>query len=120
MRETSPEFTPEYEQQQHYKRLRAMRPEPQRKPRATKQKKLKLRSVKRIEIIQMADLPRYHYEVWADFDDSDSELLQRDYVRGLKNAVQMAIEKWGHGHSIVLCRWHPRKHLPAVVISTGA
>ncbi|WP_419636304.1 hypothetical protein, partial [Thiolapillus sp.] len=26
----------------------------------------------------MADMPRYHYEVWADFDDGDCELLQDD------------------------------------------
>ncbi len=119
MRETSPEFTPEYERQQHYKRLRAMRPAPKRKPRAAKQKKLQLRSIKRIEVIQMAELSRYHYEVWADFDDGDSELLQRDYVHGLKNAVRMAIEKWGR-HRIELCRWHPKKHRPLLVISDGA
>lgn len=120
MRETSHEFTPEYERQQHYKRLREMRPAPKRKPRAGTQKKLKLRTVTRIEIIQMADLPRYHYEVWADFDDGDSELLQRDYVHGLKNAVRMATDKWGHRRRIELCRWHPKKHLPLLVISASA
>jgi hypothetical protein len=120
MREISPEFTPEYERQQHYKRLREMRPAPKRKPRTVKQKKLKLRSVKRIEVIQMADLPRYHYEVWAEFDDGDSELLQHDYVHGLKNAVRMAFEKWGGQHRVDLCRWHPRKHRPLLVISGDA
>lgn len=120
MRETSPEFTQEYEQQQHYRRLREMRPVPKRKSRAAaKQKKIKLRTVNRIEVIQMADLPRYHYEVWAIIVDGDSELLQRDYVHGLKNAVRMAIEKWGR-HRIDLCRWHPRKHRQRLVISGGA
>ena len=119
MRETSPEFSLEYEQQQHYKRLREMRPAPKRKPRAGQQKKLKLRTVKRIEVIQMADLPRFHYEVWADFDDGDSELLQRDYVHGLKNAVRMATKKWGRNR-IELCRWHPKKHRPLLNISGDA
>jgi len=119
MRETSSEFTPEYEQQQHYKRLREMRPAPKRKPRAAKQKQMTLRTVNRIEVIQMADMPRYHYEVWEDFDDGDSELLQRAYVHGLKNAVALAVEKWGR-HRIELCRWNPRKHKPLLVISVGA
>lgn len=119
MRKNSPEFTPEYEQQQHYRRLRAARPAPKSKPRAAKQKALKLRTIKRIEVIQMADLPQYHYEVWADFDDGDSELLQRDYVHGLKNAVRLAIEKWGH-RRVELCRWHPKKHRPLLVIVGGA
>lgn len=118
MRETSPEFTPEYERQQHYKQAREMRPAPKMKPRAGTQKRLKLRTVARIEVIQMADLPRYHYEVWADFDDGDSELLQSDYVHRLKNAVRMAVERWGR-HRIELCRWHPRKHRPRLVISGG-
>ncbi|WP_419616228.1 hypothetical protein, partial [Thiolapillus sp.] len=29
----------------------------------------------------MADMPRYHYEVWADFDDGDCELLQQACLR---------------------------------------
>jgi hypothetical protein len=121
MRENSPEFSPEYERRQHYKRLRELRPKPKPRPRhAKKQKNLDLRIITRIEVIQMADLPRYHYEVWADFDDGRSELLQNDYVHGLKNVVRMANEKWGSGHRIELCRWHPRKHVPPMVINGAA
>ena len=121
-RETSPQFTPEYEHRQHYIRLEAMRPALQRQPTPVKQQqqRLALRAVKRIEVIHMADLPRYHYEVWADFDDGGSELLQRDYVRGLKHAVRMAAEKWGGGHRMELCRWRPTKRLPNMVIGGGA
>ena len=120
MRETSPEFSQEYERQQHYKRLRELRPSPKPKPCPAKQKKLELKTITKIEIIQMADLPRFHYEVWADSDDGKTELLQNDYVHGLKNAVRMAKEKWGDGHRIELCRWHPRKHLPKMIISGSA
>ena len=95
MPESSPEFSPDYERQQHHKRLRELRPAPKPCPRPAKQEKLKLLTVTRIEVIQMADMPRYHYEVWADFDDGDCELLQDDYVHGLKNAVRMATLKWG-------------------------
>jgi len=114
-REHSPEFCPEYEQQQHYRRLRQMRPAPKRRPCTARQKTLKLRRVTRIEVIQMADLPRFCYEVWADFDDGDSELLQDDYVHGLRNAVQAAKAKWGD-HRIELCRWHPKTRKPLLVI----
>ncbi|HHL71912.1 MAG TPA: hypothetical protein ENJ29_05300 [Bacteroidetes bacterium] len=117
MRETSPEFSHEYELQQHYRRLRQESKPPKPRSRPAGQKKLELKTVTRIEVIQMADLPRYHYEVWADFDDGQSELLQNYYVHGLKNAVRMVKEKWGDGHRIELSRWHPRKHLPKMVIS---
>ncbi|WP_419592307.1 hypothetical protein, partial [Thiolapillus sp.] len=60
------------------RRLRELRPAPKPCPRPAKQEKLKLLTVTRIEVIQMADMPRYHYEVWADFDDGDCELLQDD------------------------------------------
>lgn len=62
-------------------------------------------------------MPRYHYEVWADFDDGDCELLQDDYVHGLKNAVRMATLKMGGGHRIELSRWNPRKPVPPLVIA---
>ena len=117
MRKTSPEFTPEYEQHQHFLRVRLMPSAPKSKPRAVRQKKLKLRTMKRIEVVQMADMPRYHYEVWAEFDDGDAELLQSGYVHGLRNAVRLAIEKWGPGYRIDLCRWSARKHLPLLDIS---
>ncbi|WP_419601956.1 hypothetical protein [Thiolapillus sp.] len=117
MPESSPEFSPDYERQQHHKRLRELRPAPKPCPRPAKQEKLKLLTVTRIEVIQMADMPRYHYEVWADFDDGDCELLQDDYVHGLKNAVRMATLKWGSGHRIELSRWNPRKHVPPLVIA---
>jgi hypothetical protein len=116
MRETSPEFSLEYEQQQHFRRLREYRPLPNAKCRKPEQRILDLRTVNRIEIIQMADLPRYHYEVWADFEDGSSELLQREYVHGLKNAVRLSREKWGD-HRIEFCRWHPKRHRPVKVLS---
>ena len=81
MPESSPEFSPDYERQQHHKRLRELRPAPKPCPRPAKQEKLKLLTVTRIEVIQMADMPRYHYEVWADFDDGDCALLQQACLR---------------------------------------
>lgn len=118
-RELSPEFTAEYQMQQHYKRLREIRVAPNRRHHTAGQRNLNLRAVKRIQIIQMADLPRYHYEVWANYDNGPSELLRTSYVHGLKTALQMALEKWGGGHRIVLERWHPKKRKPLLVISSG-
>lgn len=95
-RKESPEFCNEYAMQQHFRSQRqrhsigTVMPTP-----VPKQKRLPLSRIKRFHFIQMADLPKYHYEVWADFDCGRSELLQVDYVRGLSNAVQMAFAKWG-------------------------
>lgn len=119
MRENSPEFTLEYELQQHYTRLRKIGSAPKRKPRTVEHKQLPLRTIIRIEVIQIAGLPRYHYEVWADFDDGESELLQREYVHGLKNAVRMANGKWGHGHRFEICRWNPKTHKPPLVFTSS-
>ena len=117
-RRDSPEFSLEYEQMQQFRRLReARKPVTTRKHKA-KQRQLDLTVIRRIEIIQMADLPRYHYEVWADYEGGDSCLLSRDYIHGLKNAVSLAVEKWGP-QRIELCRWHPKRHLPNVVLATG-
>lgn len=103
--------------QQHHRRMREQRRKPvtAHKKKRAKPKQLSLRHVTRIQIIQMAEMDRFHYEVWADFDNGNSELLSRSYIHGLGNAVQLATDKWGQ-QRIELDRWHPKTHKPLLVI----
>jgi len=63
----------------------------------------------RIVIIKMEDMPRYHYDVWADYQSGRAEPLHQshtvgtsediqvalEYERGLRQAVAQARKKWG-------------------------
>jgi len=70
-------------------------------------------AIGRMEIIQMMDLPRWHYEVWCDFEEGDCELLEGKgnedhYIPGLRSAVRLAREKWGDV-PVELCRYRHRR-----------
>lgn len=117
-RNSSPEFSPEYEQIQHFRRLRETRKSTPHPIKARKLRRLS-KSVHHIELIQMANLARYHYEVWLVFTDNDAQLLRTDYVRGLKNALRQAVAAWGH-HRVELHRWHPKIRRSPLVIPCRA
>ena len=81
---------------EHFRRLRESKPARAYTPKKhKKQRSMRLARITRIHIIQIADLPRYHYEVWADYEGAPNELLQSNYIHGLRNAINMAIAKWG-------------------------
>lgn len=117
LRATSPEFSEDYERQVHFRNLYKARnsvlPVAPTKPRV--ERKGRKGAVSRIQIIQMADLPRYHYEVWANYSDGTSELLCPEYIHGLREAVRMAVEKWGR-HEIILDRYSAKRIRPTILI----
>lgn len=115
MRSNSPEFSNSYAMQQQVRRHRLERPSASRaKP--VKQLSLELRAIDRIHIIQMADMPRFHYEVWADFCQGGSQLLSVNYIQGLRTAVARAFEQWGV-HRVELDRVRGAPHRDRLIIN---
>jgi len=75
----------------------------------------------RIVIIKVEDMPRYHYDVWCDYQSGRTEPLHQsrivgagdntrvtlEYERGLRQAVAQARKKWG-ALPVYLDTWNGR------------